>query len=193
MAGLGSQCIFFPSWTSRLFSYFLSCLKNRWELVVELLGTRWGIIQAGHIYYQCRVLLSGMGRKSERKNSAGLWEDYIQGKRTSWLIISHSHCTVGKQRLRMNTKETTLRWESLEMHYKGDMANFSCRQTCGHVPLLAVTFKLGTGGMENIKFWCQIMEDRSDIRFNSLFLRHRRCWDERERETEGTVLLSFCS
>lgn len=68
-----------------------------------------------------------------------------------WLIVSHSRYIIGKQRLRINNKEIMLRWQNFETQYKGNMASFSCRQTSANVQLLAVTFKLGTELMENIK------------------------------------------
>lgn len=75
------------------------------------------------------------------------------------------------------------------MHYKGDMVNLSCRQTCGNVPLLAVAFKLGIEWMENIKFWCHITKDCSDTHLSSFFLKHFRCWDERERGRKVFVVM----
>lgn len=117
--------------------------------------------------------------KDEYSRSLTRWHS---GQEDILAYYLSSHCITGKQRLQINNKEIMHTWESFGMHYKGDIVNFSCRQTCSNVPLLAVAFKRGIEWMENIKFWCHVTKDCSDTHFNSFSLKHFRCWDERQRE-----------
>lgn len=100
----------------------------------------------------------GRVEKSARKNTVSPLQD-IQGKRTRGLIIPLSlprrHPETWNQQ-----QEMVLRWAHSGVHYTGDMASFSYKDT-GLCSLANSYLETGYRMNENIKFLCQITEDYS--------------------------------